>query len=544
MNVLVRALLCVSLVTVASTAAAQVAVTVDTVQVPERSSYEDGYLSRFSMDRTVPGARARAMGGAGLALLGGAESQGLNAAAILGITSPQLESEVKVTSGGASVRYVPTLLQLGENQTLTARNYRIRPREDLEYSSLALGIPVVMLGNRGALALTYRRSADSGAQDETRVELRGPITNQADATFGLGDIPTEGMDAISVAAARRITDWFDVGVNVNWQSGMIKRKKDVGVAVFGFEILSSSTDFQQEVSGSNIDLGGRLEIPLRDLIGLNMGPLTLAGTMYLSHDLKFQGARATVRPLPDPQDPGQQTLIRSRPLDHTLSVPTLYGFGAGLEVNDRLTLAADLWLRPWDKATITRARIDPVVGFADPADSSTYYFQLPTVAGETETFGAGLWNTNSIRVGAEYKLSHSENFDLPFRVGFRSERLTRMNVAIPDTYASYVELRNQYWRALRDGQTEDAARYQGELERVAEFNTLLFQGQAVKAKTITFGFGVRIENFSADLSVERVSYDTDRFFLQDFDPLLNPLPSVVQEKRSLMNLSFATRMRF
>jgi hypothetical protein len=73
---------------------------------------------------------------------------------------------------------------------------------------------------------------------------------------------------------------------------------------------------------------------------------------------------------------------------------------------------------------------------------------------------------------------------------------------------------------------------------------MLFRGPAVKTHTFTFGLGVRIQNFSADLGVERISYDTDRFFLQDFDPILNPLPALVQEKRSLMNLTFATRMRF
>lgn len=543
MNVFVRVLLCVCLLAAAVPAAAQVAVTVDTVSVPERSSFEDGYLSRFSMDRLVLGGRAQAMGGTGLALLGGPEAQSLNAASILGILTPQLESEIQLKSGGAGVRNVPSLLQLGENQTLSAANYRIRPREDLSYHSLGFGIPVVILGNRGALAVTYRRSADSGREDETRVQLRGPITNQADATFGLGDLPHEGMDAISVAAARKITDWLDFGVNVNWESGKIKRHKDIGIAVFGFEILSSSTDFTQKVSGSNIDLGARLRVPVQKL-GLHTGPLTLAGSMYLSHDLNFKGARAIVNPLPDPQLPDEHTYIPSRPLDHTLSVPTLYGFGAGWEVNDRLTLASDLWIRPWDKATITRARIDPVVGFTDPADSSTFYFQLPTVPGQTETFGAGFWNTNSIRFGAEYKLSHSENFDLPFRVGYRRERLTRMNVALNAPYGDFLEIRNNYWRALQDGQTADADLYRSQLEQVAEFDQLLFQGPAIQTRAITFGFGVRVQNWSADLTVERTSYDVDRFFLQDFDPMLNPLPATTQETRRLMNITFSTRMWF
>ena len=97
----------------------------------------------------------------------------------------------------------------------------------------------MFLGKRGALGLTYRRMSSTGAQDETRVELRGPVTNEAEATYGLGDLPEDGMDAVSFTAAREMTDFLDLGVNLNWMSGTLVRDTNIGVSVFGFQFLDA-----------------------------------------------------------------------------------------------------------------------------------------------------------------------------------------------------------------------------------------------------------------------------------------------------------------
>jgi hypothetical protein len=551
-----RATLCLGSVLgilLAATAGAQTPVTTDTLtsgEFPERSAWEQRYLSQFNMDREPQGGREIAMGGTGIASAGGPESYVLNPAAILGVLRPQLTAEAKILAGGAKGINVPSRLDLGQGNFLDASNYRIHARQGFTYHNLSLGIPVVMLGNRGALGLSYHRVALTGRQEETRVELEGSITNQQAATFGLGDLPDQGMDAITVTAARKITSFADLGVNLNWMSGTLERSKQIGVSVLGFELYGGSLNFSQDVSGFNVDAGTRLEF----------GPLSLGGTLLMSHDLKFTGAKAVIRPLPDPTDPGKRTLIDSNPVDNTLSVPTMVGLGGAYRVGDRLTLAADYWLRPWNKATISRTRLEPIVGFADPADSSTYGFVLipadndslwnlysPSIdnpQNKTDTFNAGLWNTNSIRLGAEYFLVKREDLQIPVRVGFRKERRTVTGVALSDTLiAHYQKLINDYWHAVLDDSPNKTA-LENELKRAAESGPSVFQGDPVSAKTISLGIGFQIQEWEVDLSWERTSYDVQTYFLQDFDPVLNPQPAVVAEHRSLTNLVLSASMRF
>lgn len=507
---------------------------IDTLNVPQRSSWEDNYLNRMSLDRVPLGARSLSMGGTALALLGGVEYSGINPAAALGVLRPELESEARMFTGGAGVNFVPEELDFGGGNLLEASNYRVRPRGLVSYNSLTLGVPVVILGNRGALAGSYRRVGRTGSMDETRVELKGTITNQAEATYGLGDLPRQGMDSITLTAAREITDFLGLGVNLNWESGELERSQDVGVSVFGFEVLSQNARFKQDISSFNVDVGARLDL----------GRLSLAGTAYLAHDIDYKRGESEQTLVPDPQLLNQLAYIPGRPLDHTLSVPTMFGFGSTFQVTDRLLLAGDYWIRPWSDAEITRTRLDPLIGFADPADSNTYLFDLVAVDGETETFNARMDDTNSLRLGLEYLLSRSPKLDVPIRVGFRKEKLTIPNYMIPEAYANYQGLVGSYWRALDAGNNEEANALGAALADVAEFNGLLFRGDGVETTTITFGVGVRIETFTADFAVERVGYDYDRFFLNSFDPVVNPVAAIARENRGLINLSLTTRMRF
>lgn len=522
----------------------QVEVTVDTLQAPNRSSWENGSLSLLSLDRTILGGRALAMGGAGLALLGSPEYHALNPAAILGANVPELVSEARIYAGGAGINEVPSSLGEG-NSFLSASNYRVRPKEGLNYNTISFALPVTMLGNRGALGGSYSRVARTGSPDETRVELQGQITNQAQATYGVGDEPSEGLDAITFTAAREITPFLDAGVNLNWESGTLKRKQDLGVSVFGFEILSQDFTFEQKAKGFNVDAGARF----------HTGPLSLAGTVYMAHDIDFTDGKTTARYVPDTQILSEFVYIRGEPLDHTLRVPTTFGLGGAYDLSDRFTVAADYWVRPWSKATITRNSLYATHTFVDTTDFSTFQFDLVENPNETETIWAGLNDANSLRLGMEYMLVQSDRVDFAIRGGFRKEKLPLSNVMIPSEYSSHggsfaslvfeqfcVDYPND--PACGMVTIDDPGSVANDLNRLLEYNQLLFRGDAVQATAITFGFGVAIRSFTADLGVERLGYDYDRFFLQDFDALENPVANVAHESRGLIKLSLTMKMRF
>jgi hypothetical protein len=511
----------------ASAAWAQgIPVEVDTLDTIGRSPYEDGYLSRFWLDRIPVGPRQAGMGGAGSALLGGSEYLSLNPAAIMGLTRFELTSELALLSGSAGVSDFPRILNVGGGDFLDTSNYRVSPRGESTYNSLTFGGPLVIFGGRGAFSLVYRRVARTGRMDETRVELVGPVTNNIESTYGLGDIPTEGKDAISAGIARAFGP-VDVGLSLNWMSGKLVRNQDVGISTFGFVFLSASTAYEQDVSAFNVDLGARTEL----------GKLSLSGSLYLGHTVDFSNGSSIVTPLPDPQNPTQQFLVRNSVLDQKLDVPTMFGFGAAYNIFDNLVVAADMFIRPWSNAKVERRELVPISGFTDPEDSTSFQFVLATTDG-METFSPKFGDTNSFAAGLEWTVG-PQSVQVPLRIGFRSEKLTQNNVTIPEVYAQPSELIFEHWRNPDDPEIKQA------VDDLLEHNILMFQGDPVSSFVIAFGAGVRIGSFGADIAVQSRSYDIKRFFLDDFDPLTNNLPPTsTSESRSLLDISLGARWSF
>jgi hypothetical protein len=250
----------------------------------------------------------------------------------------------------------------------------------------------------------------------------------------------------------------------------------------------------------------------------------------------------------------------------------MFSVGSSYELNRRITLAADFLYRPWGHSWITRTRVEPFVGFLDPADPSTYFFTLvpatdtahwDALAGagqisqpeiKEESFWSGLPNTHSLRVGGEYYVKRTTKFDFPIRAGVRLENMPQRNLVIPSVDPSatggkaYTGAIALYYQSLQTdpGCTSGGCQAQQDyLKRMAEFNYLNFLGdKPVGTTTVTLGFGVRISEWSADLTLERTNFKAERFFLSNFDPLLNPTPSTTFESQSILNVVFSTHMRF
>jgi hypothetical protein len=499
----------------------------DTLSLTSRSSWEAGYLSIFDFDRVPVGARMSAMGGAGLAVAGGPEYMSLNPAALIGVERPQLESSAVFYSGGTTVQTFPELLDIGRAQFLQSKDYRVSPSTKLNYNNVSLGIPLVILGGRGGLGLSYRREARTGEGAESRAVLQGPFAAGQEVNYGRGDTPEDGLDVISVGAARAFGTFLDLGISLNWQSGTLHRSESYGLSQFGFEFLNGGYNFSQDASGFNVDLGGRM----------HLGRLLLAGTAHMAHDLDFKNGTAIVRPVPNDLTETKY-LAYTNLVDNTLSIPTAVGLGASLDLSDRLTLVGDYWIRPWSKVDVTRQEIVPTVGFSNPEDSTSYFVSLATTDNQ-ETFNARLNDANSLRLGMEYIMHRTDRVQVPVRFGYRTEKLALSNTTIPGTYADYPGMISRYY----DGSTaaEDS------LLQAAEFSNLLFRGSPVKSTTFTFGLGVDIDSFSAALSVERRSYDIDNFYLYGFnpDPRFNAtFPSITAESRHILTIGITSRMRF
>ena len=550
---------------IAARSNAQTVITVDTVTAPlfpDRSSAENGWLSRFNLDREPMGGRSRAMGGTGMAMPGGAESHVYNPSAILGLNALEVGAEFKIYSGHGSALAFPDQLQVTDTDYLDASDYRVKPRGASSYNSLSLGIPVTLVGRQAAFALTYRRVALTGYGDESRVQLQGALTSNAQATYGEEDLPKHGMDALTLSVARSIIPQADLGVNFNWEGGTLKRSTTTSVAVLGNVFAGGSASFQQDVSAFSVD-GGTM---------LHFGPLQLGGSVYLGHDLHFRQGEDRTKTIPAAPTFDHQFLILGKPLDHDLSAPTSFSAGTSYALNQRINLAADFLYRPWGHSWITRTRVEPFIGFLDPADPTTYFFTLVpatdterwnqlAAAGQIsepdikeESFHSGLPNTHSLRVGGEYFVKKSAKFDFPLRAGVRLENMPQRNLFIPSVDPSaqgdkaYTGAIALYYQSLQTDPGCNTASCQARrdyLKNMAEFNYLNFlSDKPVGTTTITLGFGVRISEWSADLTLERTDFKVERFFLSNFDPLINPTPALTFESQSITNVVFSTHMRF
>ncbi len=505
---------------------AQTSVGTDTLSVQGRSPFEEGYLSRFSLDRMPMGTRISAMGGAGLAMRGGPEYLSLNPAGLMGLERPQMTSSAVFHTGGTTVNAYPELMDVGASKLLQTSDYRSTPTSSVNYNNVTFGSPLVILGNRGALALSYRRVARTGEGSETRAGVSGPFPITDVVNFGRGDKVSDGLDAFSLGVARALTDWFDLGVNLNFETGTLRYDRTNGFRTFNF-LLNGGYNYDQDVSGLGIDLGGLADF----------GRFRLGGAAYLGHDLTFGSTTVRVRPIPI-DVVSDRVLAEVRLPKSTLSVPTQIGLGAAMDVSSRLTVAADYWIRPWSKAEITRDALTADVGFSDPSDSSTFYTRLVPAGGKT-TLNAGYEDANGLRLGLEFMLHRSDRVQVPLQLGFRTEKLPLTDYVVPGSYNDYRGMVRRFFHG-----SEAAG---DSIRAVVRAYDLIFRGDAVSAGVLSFGLGMTIDAFSLSASVERKSYDVDTSFLDGFnpDPRFNALsPAAVSETRRITTFYLTSRMRF
>jgi hypothetical protein len=486
-------------------------------------------------DRAVPGTRAKGMGGAGLALQTDVDGSGLNPAGFAFLARPMLTSEGRYRMGSASGSDVPGGLVAPDGTTYPIFNYDPTLTSGYTYNNLAFGMPIVFFGRRAGVGLSYRRFSDFTNGYETRFLVRSPF---GEADFGAGESYGGGIDAISPTFAVALTPRIAVGAALNFMSGDITEDGNQGVTTFGQVIARGDVFLDQEVNGTSADFGARIR--------LTPG-LSLAGVLQAGHDLKFTSGEDSFQGLPDPTAIDPPTLILERELmDHTLEVPTMYGAGlAWTTMDDRLTIAADLWARPWDEATITRNTFTTLTLFPDSTNLTNTVTQLTPGTGMFEK-SAGLKDTGHLRVGAEFLLKGDggAGVTIPLRLGWRREPMTFASI---DTVA-YYQVYNQIEAIAGDNtmSTDDRKAAIGAVvDRLYQESSTLLEGDDVNATTISVGSGIKVDAFSFDFAFTRTSYTVKTIFLGAFNDFTrNPAVETVVEDRTINELSFTTTLRF
>lgn len=486
-------------------------------------------------DRSIPGARAKAMGGAGLAVLQGADGASLNPALWAFLPAPTLSAETRYRMGGATSQRNPGSIQSPDGSSYPTRNYRPNVTNNYTYNDLSYGMPILFFGRRAGLGLTYRRMIDMRNGDESRFVVQSPFGS---ADFGAGSQFKGGLDAISPSLGVALNPRLAVGLTANFMTGQIRENGDEGVTVFGQVVSRGSVYLDQDMSGKSLDLGG-LYRPTDNL--------DLAATIQLGHSIDFTNGRDSRESLPDPSAQNPPRIIIERDLlDHTLDVPTMIGLGASWRMFDRkVLLAADYWMRPWDKAEYTRRAFATTTLFPDSNLLSTTVTTITPLSGEV-TRDANLRDTSHLRLGLEWMAvgTGREGVSIPVRIGFRSEPLA---VASIDTLGYYLvaDSINKVAANLSLPVSQRKETIRELVDQIYQTGASLLAGGDMTQTVITLGTGIKVDAFSIDVALSRSSYTVERLFLGSFsDPSLNRRTQSAREKRSLTEFSITAGLRF
>lgn len=499
------------------------------------SAADLGLYGLNTWDRTILGARARAMGGVFLAMPGDAASSVSNPAALAFMTAPELASESRYRMGSATGKSAPTTLRApGGLGDFPMSDYRPQVSSGYTYNNLSYAMPLPLLGRKSGFGVSYRRIIDFKSGEEARFTVTSPF---GEAEFGQGSDFSGGVDALTPAISLALNDMISLGAAINFMSGSLRQSGDQGVASFGFVVARGGVSFEQDVYGTALDFGAQFRLGHK---------LVLGGVLQTGHDLDFKNGVDTIQPLPDPTatDPVALLLVRNL-MDHSLSVPTKYGAGVSYQLNDRISLGADYWNRAWSRAEITRREFTTTVLFPDSTNLLNHIAVITPGAGEVRK-NAGLVDTHHFRLGAEWMVKNSPDggVQIPLRIGFRREPFTFSNV---DT-ASYNVLYESLVDAAGD-QTVSGAERRAEVTSLIndlyQNGSLLLSGEDVPATTITLGSGFRVGAFSADLTLARTSYTVERIFLGAFSDFTRNLEvRTATEDRSITEFTFTTSLRF
>ena len=499
------------------------------------SAMEFSLYGLNSWDRSILSARSKGMGGVSLALPGAAHSGSLNPAALASLGSTELSAEARSRGGSASSSNFPTQIIGGDGSVIDVSHYRPSINGTYTYNNLAFGMPIVLLNRRGGVAVGYHRLIDFRTGEESRMKVRSPL---GEADLGQGIEFHGGVDALTPSFGLNVNNNLSLGGALNFMNGTITENGNQGITVFGFVFARGALLFEQDVSATSIDLGAQYKLGPRLKIGATLPGLHAQFPAWLLQLPAAAGAQNTT-------DPSSTAHL----LDHTLSVPTMWGVGGSYEMMDgRLLLATDFWNRPWSKATYQRKDFDILTLFPDStALQSNLGVYLVDTLGVHTTKSANLIDTSHMRFGAEYlvKQGGPGRLKVPLRLGFRREPLTLAN-SDPDSFNAIVRAQSTINGDPNLSTIEKQALISDLVSELLKNGaSLVLTDRAVTGTTISLGSGHEIGAFSLDVPYRRTSYTIDRLTFGSFyDMALNPRPQRVTEKHADTEFTLSTTLRF
>ncbi|MCR4438937.1 MAG: hypothetical protein QHJ34_08065 [bacterium] len=333
-------------------------------------------FSYFAPVAVGNGARALAMGGAGVAVVNDGMATAVNPAALARISGSRALVAGRFTFGGLSVD--PSTPLPADVSLEGSLGSNLVP----EYVGIV--VPLSTMRRRITGSLAVRSMLDFGRSTLFRriIGHEFPIKNYRD----IEQTSTGGLYALSAALGAELNSRLAAGVTVNFLSGRQRVEWSDRAAEEGVEQEQGSWRRENKLSGFSLDVGCKANVSRFLDLGLK---LSLSHTLTLVRPTLVAGG------------------VDTTSADLNLKVPMFLTIGAAVRPAQRLCLAFDFHWAGWSKASLDSAITAP---------------------------GLPLPDANSLHVGVEYLFPIREVV-LPVRLGFHTDpRLEREFATEPSSH--------------------------------------------------------------------------------------------------------------
>jgi long-subunit fatty acid transport protein len=435
------------------------------------------------------GARARAMGGAFLAVSDDPTAASWNPAGLIQMDKAQMD--VSLSSLMLRADYA------------TGLDSRLSFGDDLKYDKNAVSFASVVLpfqvrDKELAAGVLFQRLADVYQEKRYYMELDSVYTNtgmQYDVLTRPIDDRTSGkLDLVNVSVSTKIIDPLAIGLGVNiytgkytngsyWFLPLDEFQRYLPDEVGETDGLRLYPQIQSKYSGFNFTVGLMYMMEKLRLAGVVKTPFLLHedNDVKLFTDRVIHGVVLSSSYL---MSPFFET-------EREWHMPTMLGFGGSYEVN-KLTLAADVEFRNYSESEVTYKRniADPSTNEVTTGDHLTGDWWVEEGRQPPSVRSLGWRNITQFRIGAEYMVSTGIG-TFPLRVGFRND---------PQLYTTKLDSSWVYFRY--DTQGDDVFL---QSKRGTE------KGDWVDGSIFSLGTGVAWSQIKLDVTFEFASYpDVER----------------------------------
>jgi long-subunit fatty acid transport protein len=435
------------------------------------------------------GARARAMGGAFLAVSDDPSAASWNPAGLIQMDKAQMD-----------VSFSSLMLRGDYTTTLDSR---LRFGDNLKYDKNAVSFASVVLPFRLrdkelVGSILFQRLADVYQEKRYYMEFDSIYTDvgyQYDILSRPIDDRTSGkLDAINLSVATKIINPLAVGFGINIYTGKYTN---------GSYWFLPMDEFQRALPDEVGETDGLRFYP--QIQSKYSGFNFTVGLMYMIEKLRLSGVIKTPFHLHEDNNvklfvdelQGGVVLNSSYLLspffeaEREWHMPTMLGFGGSYEIN-KLTLAADVEFRNYSETEVTYKRniADPSTNEVTTGGHLTDDWWVTDGRQPPSVRSLGWRNLTQFRVGAEYMVSTGIGI-FPLRVGFRTD---------PQIYTTKLDSNWVYFRYDTPGKNVSLQSKRG-----------VEKGDWVDGSIFSFGTGVAWSQIKLDLTFEFASYpDVER----------------------------------